>query len=179
MSKIGRKAIPLTGVQVKINGNVVEYSGPKAKGTYELPTELKAEVEGNELRLVALQKDSDVNRIWGLHRAKLANAIAGANAPFEKQLKIVGLGYKAALSGGALQLTLGKSHKISYALDPRVTVDIDKTGQLLTFKSFDRELLGRVGSEVRAFRAPEPYKGTGIQYANETILRKAGKAKAA
>lgn len=179
MSKIGRKPIELHGVAVDLKGREVHYKGKKASGVYTLPEELNAEVVNKTLKITAANKSADVNRIWGLNRALLANSIKGAETGFEKQLRIVGLGFKAALAGNKLQLSLGFSHKIDFPVPKEVTVEIDKSGQLLTFKSVDKVILGQVCSTVRALRPPEPYKGTGIQYANEVILRKAGKAKSA
>jgi len=98
---------------------------------------------------------------------------------FEKQIRIVGLGYKAVVQGSKLQFSLGFSHKIDFDLPAEVTVETDKVGQLLTCRSSNKEALGLVCSEIRALRPPEPYKGTGIQYVGEVIRRKAGKAKSA
>jgi large subunit ribosomal protein L6 len=109
----------------------------------------------------------------------LANEIHGADVGFVKQLQINGLGFKAALSGNKVVFTLGYTHKIELPLPKEVSLEIDKTGQLLTFKSFDRMVLGEVCDKVRSFRVPEPYKGTGIKYSDEVIVRKAGKTKAA
>lgn len=179
MSKIGRKPIDPKGVRVEIQDNVVTYTGKKASGTHVLPPELSVVAEGKQLLIKVSTETKNANALWGLHRSLLANKIHGAEQGFETQLRIVGLGFKAALTGGKLQLALGFSHKIDFALPREVTVEIDKTGQLLTLKSVDKELLGLVCSKVRALRPPEPYKGTGIQYVNEVILRKAGKAKSA
>ncbi len=96
---------------------------------------------------------------------------------FEKELKIVGLGFKAIVTGSKIQFALGYSHKIDFQLPEGVAAEVDKTGQLLTLRSSDKELLGSVASEIRSFRPPEPYKGTGIQGVTEQIRRKAGKAK--
>lgn len=177
MSKIGRKPIDIGSVQVEIKGNEIFYKGKKASGTFVLDNLLGAELKGKSLYLVPQKITSATNRIWGLDRALLANKIKGADIGFEKQLRINGLGFKGALSGSKIQFSLGFSHKIDFDLPKDVTVEIDKTGQLLTFKSFDKDLLGQVCSEVRNLRKPEPYKGTGIQYVNEVIRRKAGKAK--
>ncbi len=179
MSKIGRKPIELHNVAVELKGNEVHYKGKKASGVFVLPKELKAEVGDKTLKISAVEKTSEVNRVWGLNRALLANCVKGAETGFEKQLRIVGLGFKAVLTGNKLQLSLGFSHKIDFVLPKDVTGEIDKTGQLLTFKSIDKVMLGQVCSTVRGLRPPEPYKGTGIQYVNEVILRKAGKAKSA
>ncbi len=177
MSKIGRKPIDISGLQVQVKGQQVQYKGPKASGEHEVPSELRIEVEGTTLKLVGNEKNSEVNRVWGLHRALLSNKLIGAKVDFEKNLQIVGLGFKAVQSGSKLVFTLGYTNKIDFELPKSVTVTIDKTGQLLTFKSHDRELLGKVCSKVKALRLPEPYKGTGIKYQEEVLFRKAGKAK--
>lgn len=179
MSKIGRKAIDTGNTQVTIKDREVHYKGKKSEGVHVLPDLLNAELNEKKLFIKAARKTSDSNMLWGLHRALLANKIKGADSGFERQIRIVGLGFKAVPAGKNLQFSLGFSHKLDFELPTEVTVEIDKTGQLLTFKSADKPLLGLVCSKVRALRLPEPYKGTGIQYANEIIRRKAGKAKSA
>lgn len=184
MSKIGRRPIDLGNVQVDVKDNEIQYKGGKQSGVYTLPPSLKANVEGKKLFLTVNKEASarsqlrDVNRVWGLHRALLANAISGADREFEKKLEINGLGYKAVLSGDKVTFSLGYSHKIDFTLPKGVSLEVDKSGQKLTFKSSFKDLLGLVCSKVRAFRPPEPYKGTGIKLADETIVRKAGKTKA-
>ncbi|MCL4361132.1 50S ribosomal protein L6 [Candidatus Dependentiae bacterium] len=179
MSKIGRKPINIGNIQVEIKGNEIHYKGKKNSGIYVLPEELTATVEDKSLKIVANKDIADINRIWGLHRALISNKLKGSDNPFEKQLKIVGLGFKGALSGNKIQFSLGYSHKIDFELPKDVVVEIDKTGQLLTVKCSDKEVLGHVCSSIRSLRPPEPYKGTGIQYMNEVIIRKAGKTKSA
>jgi large subunit ribosomal protein L6 len=181
MSKIGRKPIALGNVQVQVHDHTVTYKGKHTAGTHELPDFIDAHVEGNRLRLDVAEKlrDRDTSRFWGLHRALLANKIYGADVGFVKQLQINGLGFKAALVGSKVVFTLGYTHKIEISLPKEVSLEIDKTGQLLTFRSFDRMVLGEVCDQVRSLRVPEPYKGTGIKYSDEVIVRKAGKTKAA
>lgn len=183
MSKIGRKPIDIGNVQVEVKGQEVHYKGPKSSGIYVLPDVLTAKVEDKNLLLQPRENVKmsirEVNRVWGLSRALLANKIKGAAHEFEKKIQIIGLGYKAALSGNKLVFSLGYSHKIDFDLPKSVSVDIDKSGQNVTFKSSDKELVGLVCSKVKALRLPEPYKGTGIKLAEEVILRKAGKAKGA
>lgn len=181
MSKIGRKPISLGDVQVQIQGHTVTYKGNKASGTHELPDFINAEVVDKTLKLDVPEKlrDRDTSRFWGLNRALLANAIHGADAGFTKQLQINGLGFKAAVAGNKVVFTIGYTHKIDLILPKEVTLEVDKTGQLLTFKSSDRRMLGEICDKVRSFRPPEPYKGTGIKYVTEVIVRKAGKTKAA
>lgn len=180
MSKIGRKPIELGGVKIEIKGNEVLYTGKKSSGTYVLPDKLEAELSEKTVTLKPsslAQKYRDINRIWGLHRALLANKIKGADEGFEQKLIINGLGFKAVVTGKKVVFSIGFSHKVEVDLPEGVTLEVDKTGQALTFKSHDKELVGHVCSKIRAIRPPEPYKGTGIKWASEVILRKAGKTK--
>lgn len=178
MSKIGRKPIVFSSAKIEVKGHLVHIAGPKAKLVHELPEQLSVQLEGNNLLVgVAEKSDRKVFALWGLHRALLANKIKGAEAGFEQKVKIVGLGFKAQAAGQKMTFSLGYSHKTEYELPANISVEIDKTGQLLTFKGTDRELLGSVCDTVRSFRKPEPYKGTGIMLENEIIIRKAGKTK--
>ncbi len=189
MSKIGRKSISLDGVHVEVSGNKINYKGPHAMGTYELPADLKAVIENNQLTIVPAKEYSSIskklkrkiNRIWGLHRALLSNEIKGAAQEFTKKIEIDGLGYKATKSGSGkkLEFSLGYSHKIDFDLPEAVSVEIDKSGKKLTVKSFDKFLMGKICSDIQSLRLPEPYKGTGIKLENQEIRRKAGKTKAA
>ena len=181
MSKIGRKPISLGGVKVSVDGSVVRYEGKFASGEHAVPACLVITLD-QDLISVAPGDNAphDVNRIWGLHRALLANKIGGAHTKFETKVKIVGLGYKAIPKGKEkIEFTLGYSHKINFDLPKDVDLDVDRTGQNLTFRSPDKELLGHVCSRVCSLRPVEPYKGTGVYLANTVVRRKAGKAKAA
>ena len=179
MSKIGRKPIDVGSAKIEIKGQQIHYSGKKGTGVYVLPEGMIAKLEGTALSLsFEGAKSNDTNRIWGLHRALLANAIKGSQQEFERTVIITGLGFKAAVAGAKVTFSLGFSHKIDFALPKEISLEVDKTGQRLIFKSSDRELLGLVCSQVRALRPPEPYKGTGIKFENEVIVRKAGKTKA-
>lgn len=177
MSKIGRKPIDLENVAIDIKGQDVHYKGQNASGVYTIASMLKAEVINNQLVLLPVKKTRDLNGMWGLHRALLANKIKGASQGFTKEIQIIGLGYKAVMTGNKVVFSLGYSHKIDFVLPKDVTLDIDKSGQKLTFKSPDKELVGFVCSQVKALRETEPYKGTGIKLSTETVLRKAGKTK--
>lgn len=178
MSKFARIPIPLGLVEIAVIGNQISYKGPKASGIYILPVEIEAIKEENNLILrIAdnVKKKTNFFAQWGLHRALLANAIKGSEVLFERQIKIDGLGFKAQLSGKIITFSLGFSHKITYNLPEEVILEVDKSGQLLTFKSTKKDLLGHVCSCIKAFRPVEPYKGKGIHYVGETIIRKAGK----
>lgn len=177
MSKIGRKPIALEGAQVQVKGNEIHYSGKLDKGVYALPSFLKAALADNVLSIAMTSDDREHKKFWGLHRSLLANAIKGSMKEFEKNLEINGLGFKAEVSGKKVTFTLGYTHKISMTLPDAVSLTVDKTGQKLNFKSPDKAILGQVCATVRSYRKPEPYKGTGIKYSDETIFRKAGKTK--
>jgi large subunit ribosomal protein L6 len=178
MSKIGKKPITFSSATVEVRGKKILISGPKAKFEHVLPEEIEIALNDKIVSLT-IKKDTRINRMnWGMHRALLANKIIGAEVGFERKLKIVGLGYKAQLSGKKVTLSLGYSHKIDFILPDGVEMKADKTGQQLLFKSSDKVLLGEVCATIRGFRPPEPYKGTGIMYDDEIIIKKAGKAKA-
>lgn len=179
MSKIGRKPIPFKTAKVEVKGNVVNISSGKNQFVHELPQGLAAKVEKGTLCLTVQDDSREMRMVWGLNRALLANKIKGIETGFEQKLIIVGLGFKAQASGKKMTFSLGFTHKIDLDLPNEVTVEIDKTGQQLTFKSVDKFLLGKVCDTVRSFRPPEPYKGTGILKEGEVIIRKAGKTKAA
>lgn len=177
MSKIGRKPIPFKTAKVEIKDNTIKIGSGKVNFVHELPVGLTAKVLDKTLRLDSQEKTRQASMLWGLHRALLANKIKGVETGFEQKIIIVGLGFKALLAGKKMTLTLGYTHKIDYELPVEVTVEIDKTGQNLVFKSADKLLLGKVCDTVRSFRPPEPYKGTGIIKEGEVIVRKAGKTK--
>jgi large subunit ribosomal protein L6 len=179
MSKIGKKPITLTSAKVQIQGNRLTITGPKTTFTHDIPESFVAAVDG---KLLTIKTDNNTreNRVlWGMHRALLANKVKGVETGFEQKVTIVGLGFKAQLAGQKITLTLGYTHKIDYTMPKEVTLEIDKTGQQLLFKSSDKFLLGNVCDAIRSFRPPEPYKGTGVIREGEVVIRKAGKTKAA
>ena len=179
MSKVGRMPISFSSAKIEIKDGEIFINGPKAKFVHQLPKEIEAALVGNTLVLTLKNVTKKSNALWGLHRALLANKVQGVQTGFEKKVKIVGLGYKAQLSGKKMVFTLGYSHKIDFDLPQDVDVDVDRTGQNLVFKSSDKLALGNVCDAVRSLRPPEPYKGTGIMLEGERIIRKAGKTKAA
>jgi large subunit ribosomal protein L6 len=180
MSKIGRKPIFFNEAVVSVVGNTVSYKGKEASGSYVVPVEFEVILHNDNLLLIPTEvakKRKDINMIWGLHRALLNNAITGATKLFEKQLRIEGLGFKADLQGKVITFSLGFSHKIEYTVIYAVTVEVDKTKQNLTLRSAKKDILGKVADEIRRFKPVEPYKGKGIYYSDEKIIRKAGKTK--
>jgi len=177
MSKIGRRPIPLNAVTVEVKGQEIHYTGKNASGVHMLPEDLTVKIEGEEMQVLAKRLTRQSKMDWGLHRALLYNKIVGSRQLFEKHVKIVGLGYKAVVQGSKAEFSLGFSHKVPFVLPQGVTMEVDKSGQMITLKSFDKELVGKVSGDMRALREVEPYKGTGVQLTTDVIIRKAGKAK--
>lgn len=182
MSKVGKKPIDISGVEIQVNGQKVAYKGSNSLGEHELPYFLQAKLDGNFLNLVLKENLSDKQkrefaRFWGLHRALLANKISGAKKDFEKKVIIVGLGYKVQASGQNLTFSLGYSHKIDVEMPKEIKLEVDKTGQNLLFKSAQKDLLGQFCDHIRSLRRVEPYKGTGVRFAEDIVVRKAGKTK--
>ena len=177
MSRIGKLPVAIpAGVQVKIDGARVTIEGPKGKLEHTLAPGIAASVEEKTLRV---QRDAETRQVRSLHgmsRKLLANMVVGVSSGFTRVLEIIGVGYRADLRGSdMLYLTLGYSHPIIYQLPAGVTAKVERQ-VVVTLESRDRQLLGQVAAEIRALRGPEPYKGKGIKYSDETIRRKAGKA---
>jgi len=184
MSKCGRKPIAFeSSLQVEITGNTVVYKGKEASGKYLIPSNFVVKKEENKILITPKEESKtanerrEVNRLWGMHRALLNNAITGAYKLFEKKMKIEGLGFKVIAQGNILNFSLGFSHKIDFTLPEGVTAEIDKSGQVFTLRSFNKELVGLAASKIRGFKPPEPYKGKGIRYADEKVTLKEGKKK--
>jgi large subunit ribosomal protein L6 len=175
MSRIGKKPIPIpAGVTVQVSNGSVSAEGPRGKLSQPVPTGLSAAVDANTL---VISRDSDDRRARALHgltRALAANMVAGVKNGFERKLEIVGIGYRAQMQGKAIQLALGYSHPIIFALPEGITAEIDRQ-TAITLRGADKALLGQTAARLRALRKPDPYKGKGIKYADEVIRRKVGK----
>lgn len=179
MSKIGRQPIKISSAQVTLSDHELVIKGLKGNFEHQVPQELAVTLDKTSLKISLKVDTREGNTLWGLHRALIANKIKGVEQGFETKVAIVGLGFKASLAGKMMTFILGYTNKIEYKLPEGVSVDIDKTGQSLVFKSADKFLLGNVCDAVRNFRLPEPYKGKGIIREHDVIIRKAGKAKSA
>lgn len=177
MSKVGKKPILCTSAKLELNGKKISITGPNGKFAHELPEELKAKFDGKVLQLEMVENTRKSRMLMGLNRALLANKVKGVETGFEQKVTIVGLGFKAQVTGSKVVLSLGYTNKIEYTLPSEVTLEVDKSGQQMLFKSSDKFMLGNVCDAIRSFRPPEPYKGTGIIRAGEVIIRKAGKTK--
>ena len=179
MSKIGRKPILFSSAKIEIDGKKIKIEGKNGSFEHSLPEEIVANIDENTLKLEVKENTRKNRMIWGLHRALLANKIKGVEDGFSTSITIVGLGYKATISGNKMTFSLGYTNKIEYELPEGVTVDIDRSGQKLVVKGFDKFIVGNVCDSIRSFRPPEPYKGTGIIREGDVIVRKAGKTKSA
>jgi large subunit ribosomal protein L6 len=176
MSRIGRKPVPVpSGVTVTVDGSTVRVKGPRGELQRALSPELKVTVADGE---VTVERPSDEPRhraLHGLSRSLIANMVEGVTKGFQRQLEITGVGYKAENRPYGLQLALGYSHPIEYRAPAGITLKATQPTAVLV-EGADKELVGRVASEIRKLRPPEPYKGKGVKYAGEVVRRKAGKA---
>lgn len=177
MSRIGRLPVQIpSGVTVDVKDNVVTVKGPKGELKITFQPTIAVKVEDGKV-LVARSNDEKENRsLHGLTRAMIGNMITGVTKGFERSLEIKGVGYRIAVSGKKVTLNLGFSHPIEYQLPAGVEVEIDKeVKNLFIVKGIDKQLVGEVAAQLRAYRKPEPYKGKGIRYANEHVTIKQGK----
>lgn len=174
MSRIGKKPVPLPrGVTVNIGNNLLNVKGPKGELSRSLPLGVIISIHGDSV-VVSRQDDLRESRAkHGLVRALLFNMIKGVTEGFERRLEINGVGYRAELMGHRMTLALGYSHPIIYELPKGISAKIDKN--VIVLDGYDRELLGETAAKIRSFRPPEPYKGKGIKYMEESIRRKVGK----
>ncbi len=176
MSRIGKLPIPVpAGVEVKIDGQVVEVKGPKGSLTHTVPAPITVAVEDGTI-LVTRPDDERASRsLHGLTRTLIANNITGVTVGFTKGLEIVGTGYRVAQKGNALEFALGYSHPITVEPPAGISFTVDGNTKL-TVHGIDKQAVGEVAANIRKLRKPEPYKGKGVRYAGEVVRRKAGKA---
>jgi large subunit ribosomal protein L6 len=167
-------AVP-SGVKVNVADGFVRVEGPKGKLARALPPEVTLAVESGTVNVTRKDETRRSRGVHGLTRKLVANMVEGASKGFTRVLEINGVGYRAEARGSILHLTLGYSHPIAYQLPAGITAKVERQ-VVITLEGADRELLGQVAAAVRELRPPEPYKGKGVKYAEETIRRKAGKA---
>jgi large subunit ribosomal protein L6 len=175
MSRIGKKPIEIpAGVKVALNGRNIKVEGPKGRLERVMHDQVDIKIEADQI-VVAPSNPQDGGSLQGLSRTLIANMVEGVTKGFSKGLEINGVGYRAELKGTTLNLALGYSHPVEYPLPAGVSAEVDKQTKI-TLSGIDKELVGATAAKIRSFRPPEPYKGKGIKYADERILRKAGKA---
>ena len=177
MSRIGKAPITIpSGVEVTLGSEEISIKGPKGTLTQTVPGEISVRQDGDTL-LVERPDDTRQNRsLHGLTRALIANMVEGVTKEFTKELEIIGMGYRATAKGNdKLELALGYSHSIDYAAPSGVTFEVPAPTQIIV-RGVDKQQVGQVAAEIRDFRKPEPYKGKGVRYKDEYVVRKAGKA---
>ena len=177
MSRVVKKPISIpSGVECKVNGSRVEVKGPKGQLVRDMHPNMKIELKDNAVT-VSRPTDGRLDRsLHGLTRTLINNMVLGVSTGYSKQLNIVGVGYKVALKGKDLDLNLGHSHAINYPAPKGIEFDVDGKKNTIVVKGINKELVGQTAAEIRGFRPPEPYKGKGVMYSTEKIIRKAGKA---
>jgi len=174
MSRIGKKPVEFASdIKVTTNGNVISFA--KGKNSVDLDTKgnVNFSLDGNVLTFFNLSDSREHRAFWGTYRSLSQNIVTGLTTGYTKQLEINGVGYRAAVKGKVLNLQLGFSHDINYDLPDSIEASVEKN--VITLKSHDKQTLGQVAAEIRSFRPPEPYKGKGVKYVEEHIVRKAGK----
>ena len=176
MSKIGKKPIQIpSGVDVSINNQTVTVKGPKGTLTREIHSKIAIAKKDSELILTKNDDSRQAQQLWGLTRTLVSNMVEGVSKGFEKTLEIQGVGYRAAVEGVKLNLSMGYSHPV--LIDPPAGIAFSVEGNTkVTVKGIDKQAVGDISSNIRAVRPPEPYKGKGIRYAGEKVRRKAGKS---
>ncbi len=175
MSRIGKKPINITsGVKVTVAGQSIKVEGPKGRLERTIHDQIEVKMEADQVHVITRSAQSG-SALQGLSRTLIANMVDGVTNGFTRVLEINGVGYRAELKGTNLNLALGYSHPIEYPLPAGITAAVDTKANRITLTGIDKELLGATAANIRSFRKPEPYKGKGIKYAEERILRKAGK----
>lgn len=174
MSRIGKKPIAIpSGVKVVLSGPTLNVEGPKGKLSRTVHEGVQVEVAADAIQILS-RPEQKGTALQGLMRTLIANMVEGVTKGFERVLEINGVGYRADLQGKTLNLSLGYSHPIAYPLPEGISAEVEKQTKI-TLRGIDKELLGATAAKIRSFRGPEPYKGKGIKYAEERIVRKAGK----
>ncbi len=177
MSRVGKAPIKLaTGVKVDLKGKLLKVEGPKGKLNFDLPEGVKVLIEGQEVKVL---KDESVETtaLQGVVRTQIYNMVTGVSQGFTKELDIVGVGYRAAVKGNVLSLTIGFSHPVDFKFPEGIQGKVDANTHIVLTGS-DKMLVGLTADKIRGIKPPEPYQGKGIRYTNEHIIRKAGKAAA-
>lgn len=174
MSRIGKLPVEFASdIKVSVDGNVITFA--KGKNSIDLDTKgnVGFNLDGNVLTFATLSDSRAHRAFWGTYRALAQNVVTGLSTGYTKALEINGVGYRAAVNGSVLNLQLGYSHDINYELPEGIEAAVEKN--VITLKSHDKQALGQSAAEIRSFRPPEPYKGKGVKYVEEFIVRKAGK----
>ena len=177
MSRIGKKPVELPGgVSASVSGQTIEVKGPNGTRSFRATDDVTITVEDNAVNVTPRGTSKRARQQWGMSRTQVANLVQGVTGGFRKELEIRGVGYRAALQGNALKLSLGYSHDVLYDIPEGIKVTCPKPTQVVV-EGHDQQVVGQVAAEIRAWRKPEPYKGKGVRYKDEYVFQKAGKKK--
>lgn len=176
MSRVGKVPVKVQqGVKIEIKDGLVKVEGPKGKLSHRLARGVVAKVDGGSILVLRDEGVASAAALHGLTRTLIQNMVMGAHSGFTKELDVVGVGYRAAVKGNVLTLTLGYSHPIDYELPAGISAKVENNTRIIV-SGADKMLVGLVAAKIRSFKEPEPYQGKGIKYVNEHIIRKQGKA---
>ena len=177
MSRIGKKPVPLPqGVSASISGQSVEVKGPKGTRSFHATDDVTLTMEEGAVKVTPRGTSKRARQQWGMVRSQVENLVTGVTTGFKKELEIQGVGYRAAITGNVLKLSLGYSHDVLFDVPAGVTVVTPKQTEIIV-EGIDQQLVGQVAANIREWRKPEPYKGKGIRYKGEFVFRKEGKKK--
>jgi large subunit ribosomal protein L6 len=177
MSRIGKKPVPVpAGVTATVDGQTVTAKGPKGELFFVANDEVSVKLEDNAVVVQPVNATKDARSKWGMSRTMVENIFKGVKDGYERKLEINGVGYRASLQGKNLQLALGFSHDVVYQTPEGISIVVPKPTEII-ISGIDKQKVGQVAAEIREYRGPEPYKGKGVKYAEERIVRKEGKKK--
>jgi large subunit ribosomal protein L6 len=177
MSRIGKKPVQVpAGITATVDGQKVTAKGPKGELFFVANDEIKLALEDNAISVTPVNDSKDARSKWGMSRTMIENILKGVKDGFERKLEINGVGYRASLQGKNLQLALGFSHDVVYQTPEGITIAVPKPTEIVV-TGINKQQVGQVAAEIREYRGPEPYKGKGVKYAEERIVRKEGKKK--
>ena len=177
MSRVGKKPVPVpSGVTATVDGQTVRMKGAKGELSFRVPEKVSVAMQDGAVQVDPRDQTKEARSLWGTSRAQVASLVQGVSQGFEKRLEISGVGYKAAVQGKVLKLSLGYSHDIDYEIPAGITVTTPRPTEVVV-AGIDKQKVGQTAAEIREYRGPEPYKGKGVKYAGEFIFRKQGKKK--
>ena len=177
MSRIGKKPVDLIkGVSATVSGQTIEVEGPKGTRSFTATDDVTLTIDEGSIKVTPRGTSKRARQQWGMARSMVENLVTGVTAGFKKELEIQGVGYRAAMAGNVLKLSLGYSHEVNFDVPAGVTVTSPKNTEIVV-EGIDQQLVGQVAANIREWRKPEPYKGKGIRYKGEFVFRKEGKKK--
>lgn len=177
MSRVGKNPVVLpAGVTANLNGQVIKIKGPKGELSLEVHRDIEPKVDGTNVTVAPRNEERQTRALWATMQRRIKNMVTGVFTGYEKSLEIEGVGYRSNLQGKELVLQLGFSHDIRYQIPEGITIAVEKQ-TAIKISGIDKEKVGQVAAEIRGYRPPEPYKGKGIRYVGEYIVRKEGKKK--